>query len=243
MRQSSNKKSLYRYTVEEINEIMNRNAVIYQTSHHPFIQDDAIREMLDVSRELVRVNCVQIKHTIDTFNLLALEEIREIYEGEAFVEALTRYDSTKGNFMRHWRNLAEFKLLNIIRHEKSDIARANHHSLRGDECYTTDGEGDTLFSCLADTSYSIEDMMLERQIDSIVDDFAHHHHYGQLIAIDWQFGRQKSSNREDSDKVKAICHVLGSDLYGARERKIMQRTRQDFKTFLHKNYGIMSQTA
>lgn len=201
----------FKHPLEDIYNITN-NLIIEikkeETKAHK--KDFLIGELIEVSKDLVKNNCYKYlyKHNVTE---LSYEDLYEIATSFALVEAIQKYDSSlEVHFLYFWHLIMKRMFNKAFMHKLTQKEKLN------DACYElkeTDSQKD--FS---------EEYCEKKSLHKYIIEFEKEDKYGQLIKCELI--------QNKLERKKARLYVLGAVEYGAKERKIVQRTKERFKKFL-----------
>lgn len=182
-----------------------------------------IGDIIEISEELVNNNCKKFikENGADELNV---DDLYISATSIALHKALQTFNPEKEvHFLKYWQIIMESQFL--YEFEKATSQKAKYY--KKNVCssdVSIDSEGNTILSYRHTEEDIAEETCMKLIVGELISDFEQKDKHGKLIRCE-MIGTP-------AVKRMAILKVLGAEEYGAKERKIVQRTKARFKKFL-----------
>lgn len=219
-------KDTFKYSLAELHLTCNDLVIAIKDDATTEAQRDGyIAELLELTKELTINNC---KNFICKYNAteLELDEAFVISSGLALFRAIEKYDPSKGAwFLTYWHKCIESCLINEFKRLTTKKAKFNREAVFvGGQDHTVEGEAEILINTVPTDQDMAEEVCGRITMESLIDRFVDEDKHGFLIRVLIKGGSAKD-----------LSTALNSAEYGARERKVVQRTKERFAKFLINN--------
>lgn len=199
-----------------------------------YLQTDDINERNDIIADIIKLNEPLMRNNARTYyyryNMRDFDEddIYSVLIGSGLLDALKLYDSTRGIYFIHlWREVGERRVKSEVHRIRRKINGAN--VISGNVDYTN-GNGIELLHTIPGETNTESDIILRIELEEAIKDFIEIEPLGAIL---WYLMESDTNRRKEG-----ILKVLGSDSYGPKERKRVQRVKDKFRKYLIKNKYI-----
>lgn len=185
-----------------------------------------IEDIINISTELVKNNCKNFikKNGADELNA---EDLYISATSISLFQALETFNPERGiHFLKYWQVFMERQFL--YEFEKATSIKAKYY--QKNVCSSDvelDLNGHTILSYKSTGQDLAEETCMKLVVGELISEFEQKDKHGKLIRCE-MLGTP-------AVKRMAILKVLGAEEYGAKERKIVQRTKERFRKFLIEN--------
>lgn len=216
----------YNYELTTIYKKVNEIVKELQKAETPeFKKNFLLSDLLEVTEELVRNNC---KRFISKYSIkdISEEELYSIAISLPLIEALEWFSFEKGNnFMPMWDKFMQSRFKNELKAlslEKQKWFRNNVSSSDKELCE----DGTTIADIVGEEDFT-EEFCEKAELGKILDEFEEMDKHGKVIRCLLIESQQH--------RTEAIKEALGTEEYGSKERKQVERARKRFASFLIEN--------
>lgn len=185
-----------------------------------------IGDIIEISKELVHNNCRNFikKNGADELNA---DDLYISATSISLYQALETFKPEREiHFLKYWQIFMERQFL--YEFEKATSIKAKYY--QKNVCSSDveiDSTGNTILSYASTGQDIAEDTCMKIVVGKLISEFEEKDKHGKLIRCE-MLGTP-------AVRRMAILKVLGAEEYGAKERKIVQRTKERFKKFLLEN--------
>lgn len=216
------KKHQYKYSIEELNTMVNAIVNSYYLERSKVRQSFLISDLLEITAELIHNVCNKYVSRYSGCTALSLELLKEEAKSTVLTEALRDFDKSRGiDFIAFWIICLKNKFKNMFTHnctaKATKIERAESLDIEVNE----DGATYQVF-CGEDDF--VEPLLDELVIKDLFKEFEETEKTGDLVEC-------LMINNKQLRKL-AICKKMNIEKYGDKEKKQVSRLKARFAKFL-----------
>lgn len=208
--------------MEQLNQEANKLVEAIQLAEGQ-LKEFLITDLYNLVSNITRYNCATFLREYRIYSL-NIHDAFDIAMGEALYYSLKSYDASKGvYFLTYYRKMVNWVLLQHLekmsakkRVSENDTVSLNDENVQANE----------LEYQASETTDPSELILTNLEFKRLANEFIKIEPYGAVVLCE---------HLDREARKRAILDILGSETYGAAERKKVERIRKAFKKFLMQN--------